>query len=78
MKVYVLFLGKGRWGPGWPYIGYDEGGLCKSIVERLRVRFPDVEFTGGRVIWRYSREDSWEIKKGVRESDGLLLYVVGN
>ncbi|MEM2739730.1 MAG: hypothetical protein QXQ29_02905 [Candidatus Bathyarchaeia archaeon] len=78
MKIYTLFLGKGRWGPGWPYIGYDEGGLCKSILKTLRERFPSIEFTGGRVTWKYSREESWEVKKGVREADGLLIYIVGN
>ncbi|MCX8162430.1 MAG: hypothetical protein N3E44_05530 [Candidatus Bathyarchaeota archaeon] len=78
MKIYTLFLGKGEWGPGWPYIGYDEKGLCESIVRRLRDRFPDIEFVGGRVIWRYSREESWEVKRGLREADGLLLCIVGN
>lgn len=78
MEIYTLFLGKGRWGIGWPYIGFDEEGLADSILERLRDRFPDVEFTGGRVVSSFDSRDLQLIKMGVREADGLLLCIIGN
>ena len=78
MKVYTLFIGKGKWGIGWPYIGFDEEGLCRSIIRRLKEKFPQIEFTGGKIVSRYDLKELWEIKKGIREADGLFLCIVGN
>lgn len=78
MKLYVLFVGKGTWGIGWPYIGYDEEKLCKSILKRLEKTFPQIEFIGGKIVSKYDLKELWEIKQGIRGSDGLLIYIVGN
>ena len=78
MKIYTLFLGKGKWGIGWPYIGFDEEGLCRSIIKRLEEKFPQIEFTGGKIVSRYDHKELWEIKEGVRDADGLFLCIVGN
>ena len=78
MKIYALFIGKGRWGIGWPYIGYNEKELCRSIIRRLKEKFPHIEFTGGKVVSRYDPKELWEIKRGIKDADGVFLCIVGN
>ncbi|KPV64364.1 MAG: hypothetical protein AOA65_1006 [Candidatus Bathyarchaeota archaeon BA1] len=78
MKIYTLFLGKGKWGIGWPYVGYDEEELCGSIIRRLKEKFPHIEFTGSKVVSRYDAKELWEIKRGIKDTDGVFLCIVGN
>ena len=78
MRIYTLFIGKGRWGIGWPYIGFDEEGLVRSILKRLRKAFPNIEFMGGRIVLKYDLRELWKIKRDIGRADGLLLCIVGN
>ncbi|MEM2986469.1 MAG: hypothetical protein QXV60_00005 [Nitrososphaerota archaeon] len=77
MKLYNVFIGKPRWEGGWPYIGFDNEALIKNTLEKLREKFPNIDFLGGEMIEKYDKNLIEKIKTNIKEVDGLIVYVIG-
>lgn len=78
MKVYNIFVGKPQWEGGWPYVGFDNEALKNSILDKLKEKFPDLEFLGGEMIEKYEEESIRDIKKSVKNSHGLIIHTIGH
>lgn len=77
MKIYCIFISKPKWMVGWPYPGFDNEQFKNEFLEKLKKKFPDVEFAGGDVITSYAPEKIEKLKEEVKKSDGFLLYTLG-
>lgn len=77
MKIYCIFISKPQWMVGWPYPGFDNEQFKNEFLEKLKKRFPDVEFAGGDIITNYAPEKVEKLKEEIKKSDGLLLYTMG-
>ena len=77
MRIYCTFLGKPQWMIGWPSPDFNNEQFRDERLEKLRKKFPDMDFVGGDIITDYTREKVEKIKKEIKNSDGLLLYTIG-
>ncbi|GAG60643.1 unnamed protein product, partial [marine sediment metagenome] len=50
MKIQIIFIGKPQWEAGWPYLGYDTEPLKTSILNHLKKKYPEVEFSQSEMV----------------------------
>lgn len=78
MNIHTIFISKPNWEAGWPYLGFENEQIQAVALERLRGRFPDVEFTGGNIVTKYEPAEVQKIKREIERADGLFVYAIGH
>jgi len=78
MKIPTIFIGKPQWEGGWPYIGFDNEELKKSIIDFLNKKFENVEFPSNEIITTYDENLIRKIKEDILEADGILIFTIGH
>ncbi|MFW9999716.1 MAG: hypothetical protein ACFE9Q_10760 [Candidatus Hodarchaeota archaeon] len=78
ITIQVFFIGKPQWEGGWPYVGFDNESLIKSILDHLNEKFPKIEFKANEMIGTYDKNLVEKIKKEILEADGLIIYTIGH
>ncbi|MBO3754063.1 MAG: hypothetical protein FGF53_04200 [Candidatus Brockarchaeota archaeon] len=77
MKICTVFISKPDFEAGHPYIGFDNEEYKRTVLERLRVRFRDLELVDEEIIIKYNKDLMKKIKEDLKECDGLLVYTIG-
>lgn len=77
MNICVVFISKPDFEAGHPYIGFDNEEYKRTVLERLRTRFRDLEFVNEETVTKYNPDQMKKIKEDVKECDGLLVYTIG-
>ena len=78
IEIELVFIGKPQWEAGWPYIGYDNDKLIKSVKNHLDSKFFTVKFSEINIITSYDINLINEILKAIDSSDAVILYTIGH
>ncbi len=78
VKIQLIFVGKPQWEAGWPYIGYNNELLIKSVNDHLNSKFPEILFSNSDVITTYDVNLVNEIKETIKKSDANILFTIGH
>ena len=78
VKIQIIFISKPQWEGGWPYIGYDNEQMKKSILDHLNKKFPKIQFSSSEIITTYDEKLIEKIKEDVEITDGILIYTIGH
>jgi len=78
INIEVVFIGKPQWEAGWPYLGYENESLIKSIKESLRTNFPKIYFSNFQMITTYDSHLVMGIKQNIKSSDAAIIFTIGH
>ncbi|MCK4778694.1 MAG: hypothetical protein KAT57_00840 [Candidatus Lokiarchaeota archaeon] len=78
INIQVIFIGKPQWEAGWPYLGYDNSKLIKSIKEHIIKKFPNVVFNWGEMITTYDKPLVETIKENILKAKGMIIFTIGH
>ncbi len=78
MKIQIVFIGKPQWEAGWPYLGYDNEPLKTSILNHLKKKYPEVEFSQSEMVTTDDEQLVEKIKEDIFNADGILIYTIGH
>lgn len=78
MKIQIIFIGKPQWEAGWPYLGYDNEPLKASILNHLKKKYPEVEFSQSEMVTTDDEQLVKKIKEDIFNADGILIYTIGH
>lgn len=78
INIQVIFIGKPQWEAGWPYLGYDNSKLIKSIKEHIIKKFPNVVFNWGEMITTYDKPLVETIKENILKANGIIIFTIGH
>lgn len=78
IKIPMIFISKPQWEAGWPYLGYDNDSIMKSLIDHLNEKFPNIEFTHRDLVSTYDEKLVNEIKGDVSEADGMIIFTIGH
>ena len=77
MRICAVFISKPKFEAGHPYVGFDNEKYKRSVLERLRAKFEDIDFVDEEVITKYSSGLMQKIKGDAKDCDGLFIHTVG-
>jgi len=77
MKICTVFISKPKFEAGHPYIGFDNENHKKTVLDRLRSRFSDLDFVDEEIVTKYDAGLMKKIKDDAKQCDGMLVYTVG-
>jgi hypothetical protein len=77
MKICVVFISKPDFEAGHPYIGFNNENHKKTVLEKLRARFSDLEFVDEEIVTKYDAGLMKKIKDDAKQCDGMLVYTIG-
>jgi len=77
MIICCVFISKPKFEAGHPYVGFDNEAYKRSVFERLRAKFEDIDFVDEEVVTKYRSDLMQRIKGDVKGCDGLFIYTIG-
>lgn len=78
IKILVIFISKPQWEAGWPYLGYNNDEVIRSIEDRLNRNFSNVDFMRGGLITSYDPNLMANIKRNILDVDGIIIFTIGH